>query len=229
MNQTQTQHDHPFTKLSNYPIKQVLKKLIPFYKMVSGYIITLIILTLLSTIVSALLPLSSKILIDYIVGNSSVATISKTLSSYGIAIELSWLQYLFKTIRGFITLLSIITIIHLIVSVARQICVFNLRQRFTAKVNHSLFSVITHYNMLFVKKFPSGYLTSRIFQNSNSVEQLISHVIPNIITQLLKFTFGRYILFQLSTKMTLICLAVTPFYVILNFIFYSPLKSSMNK
>lgn len=229
MKHRRAQNKHPFSELPNYSVKKIIDILLPFYRKVSWQIALLLLLSFLTILISSLIPLSSKIIIDYIVGKKSQATIGLFLSTYGIHLNEQLLHSLFKTIDGFLLLFAGTMALYTLLSVARQVCVFYLRQSLTAKISQSLFSLVTNWELMFLNKFPSGYLTSRIIQDSSSVEQLISSFIPSILSQLVRFSFGLYILFMLSAKMTWICILVAPLYVVLNFMFYKPVKKTNEK
>jgi subfamily B ATP-binding cassette protein MsbA len=73
--------------------------------------------------------------------------------------------------------------------------------------------------MSFFKRKQTGYLVSRASDDVDALQYLFSQSLPDIIASAFYLSFGIAILFMLSTKLSLIALAILPAYVFINYYF----------
>ena len=185
--------------------------------------------SLLLAVMASFIPMGSKIVIDFIIGGKLNPA---KLQEMGLSISpgmSEWIIYLFSSVNGFLYLIACFSIIFALISLIQQITIFNLRQGLTARVNQELFKKILAFPLLSHMGIPDGYLASRVFQDSNSIERFVSNTIPSLATQFLRLSFGLIILSKLSMKMTLVCLGITPVYLLINFFFYKPVRRQNQK
>ena len=220
---------HPLSELPKVSFWEILPCFNPFFKGLRRYAASSFLLSLVIAAMASLFPLGSKIVIDFILGKKLSPDLAAKLSLPGIGLTTNQINYYLTTTNGFIILFCVFGSLYALSNIIQKFCLFHLRQQLTANVTHGLFSKILTYPIDFHNRIPEGYLTSRVFQDSASLERFISVTLPNLATQTLRLIFGLFILTKISWPMTLVCLLATPFYLGINFFFYKPIRKVHQK
>jgi ABC-type bacteriocin/lantibiotic exporter with double-glycine peptidase domain len=220
---------HPLSELPKVGLWKILPYFKPFFKDLKRYAISSFLLSLIIASMASLFPLGSKIVIDFILGKKLAPDLAAKLSFPSINLTIELVRYYLTTTNGFTVLFCVFGSIYALSNIIQKFCLFHLRQQLTANVTHGLFSKILTYPIDFHNRIPEGYLTSRVFQDSASLERFISVTLPNLATQILRLIFGLFILTKISWPMTTICLLATPFYLGINFFFYKPIRKVHQK
>jgi ABC-type bacteriocin/lantibiotic exporter with double-glycine peptidase domain len=215
---------HPLSELPKVNFWEILPHFKPFFKGLKRYATSSFLLSLTIAAMASLFPLGSKIVIDFILGKKLSPDLAAKLSFPSIGLTTSQINYYLTTTNGFIVLFCIFGSLYALSNIIQKFCLFHLRQQLTANVTHGLFSKVLSYPIDFHSQIPEGYLTSRVFQDSTSLERFISVTLPNLATQILRLIFGLFILTKINWPMTMVCLIAAPFYLGINFFFYKPIR-----
>jgi ABC-type multidrug transport system fused ATPase/permease subunit len=178
-----------------------------------------LVLSLISTALSSLLPLSGKVLIDFVV-------LKKDLHGVGRYLRLLGLSDIFDPVRHAPEALTFVVLAVLVVGAAAGITgiiqkylAVRFQQEVTFNVQTTLFDHLLRFPVPFFKKQRTGYLMSRVSDDIYVLQLLFSESITQVFSRAFYFIFGIMIVFALSVKLSLILVAVLPIYLLINYFF----------
>ena len=166
---------------------------------------------------SALMPLGSKILVDFIILKEGFQKVESFL-------QLFHLERLIEPVRYFLGSLNLIIFTVLVMSIiigtarlAQRYVTFKFQQESIFNLHTTLFDHLLRFPMTFFKKKQTGYLMSRVYSDVDNIQYLFSQSFPQITSTLFYLSFGIIILFSLNIKLSLILVCIIPFYLLLNY------------
>lgn len=178
----------------------------------------------MQTIASSLTPLAGKVFFDYVLPRQAPGFL--VLSSEFPALKwlFSAIGHVTTNVKGFAVFAFIFTVALGILQVSRQLAGFFLQNRMTAQINTDLFDKIIHASLQKQQSYARGYLNARIMADSGAFEMLARTLLPSLANNVMRFTFGLAILSSINLKMTLICLATAPVYLLTNWLFAAKVR-----
>lgn len=176
-------------------------------------------LTILSTGLSSLLPLSSKILIDFIIMKEGFQKVGNLLTSLDLASLIPYARHFLESINLVVLSILIIGVTIGIIGLIQKYLMVRFQQELTFNLQTTLFDHILRFPMSFFKRKQTGYLVSRVSDDVDALQHLFSQSFPDIIASVFYLSFGIAILFMLSAKLSLIALGILPAYVFINYYF----------
>ena len=166
---------------------------------------------------SALMPLGSKILVDFIILKEGFQKVESFL-------QLFHLERLIEPVRYFLGSLNLIIFTVLVMSIiigtarlAQRYVTFKFQQESIFNLHTTLFDHLLRFPMMFFKKKQTGYLMSRVYSDVDNIQYLFSQSFPQITSTVLYLSFGIIILLSLNIKLSLILVCIIPFYILLNY------------
>ncbi|MCP3773801.1 ABC transporter ATP-binding protein/permease [Paenibacillus sp. MZ04-78.2] len=102
-----------------------------------------------------------------------------------------------------------------------QTIIFNIRQQ--------LFQHLSRMSMSYFDRNPVGRIVVRVTQDTESLNQLYSQVVVNLIKDVIVLIGIVVIMLQLSAKLALLSFAVLPFLAVLTFWYRSVIRDAMRK
>jgi ABC-type multidrug transport system fused ATPase/permease subunit len=173
--------------------------------------------TVLTSLMSSITPLSSKILIDFVIMKDQSGELQQLLQSFHLSFLTAPLTYLFSSLN----LLVVAGIIFGVVSGALRLLQGIVNFRFTNELSFNvqteLFDRVLRYPLAFLKKKQVGYLMSRITGDVHAVPSFFSQFSGQLLSSFFQPFFSFFILFQMNRELTLILLAIIPLNVLLNY------------
>jgi subfamily B ATP-binding cassette protein MsbA len=176
-------------------------------------------LTILSTGLSSLLPLSSKVLIDFIIMKEGFQRVESLLTSLHLEALIPYAQHFLESINLVILAILVIGIAIGIIGLIQRYLMVRFQQELTFNLQTTLFDHILRFPMSFFKRKQTGYLVSRASDDVDALQHLFSQSLPDTLSSVLYLSFGIAILFMLSAKLSLIALGILPVYVFINYYF----------
>ena len=171
----------------------------PYWKRVAHLAFWVTLLALLRLPV----PLATKYLIDDILPSGNL----RTLNLLGLVLLGYYLvNQVVHVVKGF-----------LLVGLKEKVT-----YRLQLDVLHRLLGLSTAYH----QRHQSGYLTSRLVSDTRKVEGLISQGAFELLLDILTFLFGLGVMAFFHLKLTLLCVALLPFYLVSVVVFGRRLKES---
>ena len=173
-------------------------------------------LTVLLVGLKTLLPLSSKIFIDYIVldkgpdaGAGIFAPLASVFTSLGVL--LTALVFLALGIGALDSLLTYV--------MAR------FREEYTFSLRTDLFRHVIHFPYSYFRSHQTGYLMSRISNDVSMLQYIFSDFAPQLLSNTLYILFSVGILFALNTRLTIIIICIIPLFIIVNVVFVKRIRA----
>jgi ABC-type multidrug transport system fused ATPase/permease subunit len=200
------------------------KYLRQFWRYMGAYLL----LSTFSTIVSSILPISSKFLIDYLTTGKEI---SEYLNSGSISEYLpiaSFNQYLERPEILF-PLLLVIFLFILIAKAAQNLFGIRLEHKINYRIHSLLFERILRFPIGYIKKKQVGYLMSRISYDTDQIEGLYSRGFARIITNGFYLITGFVILWQLNRNITVVLFCLLPLQGIVTYFFSGQTRNIASK
>ena len=164
-------------------------------------------ITILVTAISSILPLSSKILIDFVILGEGFQRIETVLRAWHLAALIGPVRYLFGSLNLIILSSLVLGLGAGLLEVFQGLISFKVQQEVILNIQASLFDRILRFPMSILKKSQVGYLMSRVTNDVHMVQYAFSQGITRLITNLFYPVFIFFILFNINVRLSLILLA----------------------
>lgn len=185
-----------------------------------------LILTIITTALGSLLPLSSKVLIDFVVMKKGFQKIEHLLLSLDF-------EYLIVPIRHFLESINLLVLAILLIGITigfigiiQRYLMLRFQQELTFNLQTTLFDHLLRFPLSFFKKSQVGYLASRVSDDVEALQIFITENISQMIPKIFYLFFGIAIVFMLSVKLSIILICILPVYVLINYYFGGRLRSA---
>lgn len=179
-------------------------------------------LTLLLVGLRALVPLSGKIFLDYVVpgatGSSPVTAPTSSLLDTSLSAICSSLPALVMAICILGAAIGLLGLV-------QSYLLVRFREEYTFHLQTDLFEHVLRFPLSYFKAGQTGYLMSRISGDVGIMQYLFSQYLPQIFSSLFYVAFSVVILYALSAKLTLILIIFTPLFLLVNLIFISRIRA----
>lgn len=175
--------------------------------------------------INALLPLGSKVLIDFIIMKEGFKRVEDFLNLLHLEKFIDPARYFLSSLNLMIITALILGLIIGITGLLQRYLTFKFQQESVVNMQTTLFDHLLSFPLTFFKTKQTGYLMSRVSDDINRIQLLFSYSIPQITSSLFYLSFGIIILFTLNIKLSLILVCVIPFYVLINYFFAGRLRS----
>jgi ABC-type multidrug transport system fused ATPase/permease subunit len=185
-----------------------------------------LVLTVITSALGSLLPLGSKVLIDFVITKEGFRRLDDFLISHNLGSLLPHLKNLLGSVNLVVLMIFAIGLCAGLTGLVRRYLVFRFQQEFIFSLQKTLFDYLLRFPVSFFKKKQTGYLMSRVSDDLHTFQILFSESVAEIAARLLYFLFGLAIVSVLSLKLTLILLGVLPVYAFINYFFANRLRSS---
>ncbi len=183
-------------------------------------------LTIITSALGSVLPLSSKVLIDFVITKEGFRTLDDFLMSHNLGSLIPHLNNLLGSVNLVVLMIFAIGLCAGLTGLVRRYLVFRFQQEFTFTLQKALFDRLLRFPVSFFKKKQTGYVMSRVSDDLHALQILFSESLAEIAARLLYFLFGLAIVSVLSINLTLILLGVLPVYAFINYFFAKRLRSS---
>lgn len=187
--------------------------------------LTSLLLTAISTALSSLLPLSVKLLIDFIVLKKPVQEIGVFLTDHHLGIFADPVMQLAASLRLMIITILIVSVVIGIIGIIEKVITIRFQQRLTFSLQTSLFSHVLRYPLSIIKQKQVGYLMSRVSDDVGMIQFCFSFLVPQLATNFFYSLFGFIILFSLDRTVGGVLLFLVPVLVVLNYGFSSRIRA----
>ena len=177
---------------------------------------------LLSGIITALLtvlPLGSKVLIDFVIEKKGFERVESLLSFLGLHTAFPAVKTALSDLNFIIYAMAAAGLLIGAISLLQRYLTVRVQQEITYNLQTGLFERILRFPFSFFRREQSGYLLSRITEDVNSLQLLFTENITYIVTRSLTLIFGTVILLGLNRRIALIIILALPFYFLLNIFF----------
>ncbi len=189
-----------------------------------------LVLTIIITGLGSLLPLSIKVLIDFIIMKKGFQKVENLLKSLNLESIIPMTRHFLESVNLVVFSILIIGIAIGLIGIIQRYLMFRFQQELTFNLQTTLFNHLLRFPMSFFKKTQTGYLMSRVSDDVDSLQYLYSQSLSQIVRNMFYLFFGITILFTLSVKLSLISISILPVYVFINYYFAGRIRSvSLNE
>ena len=178
-----------------------------------------ILLVMITTAISSLLPLTSKIFIDFVVMKTGYDGITSVLNSLGLGGYTPAVIRDLGSIEIILAAMIIAGLVYGVLNILQEYLSARYLQEVTFNLQRSLFDHVLRFPMAFIKNKQVGYLMSRVSDDVNMMQFLFSDAVTQIISSMLYLTFVVLILFSLNARLAIFIVIVIPVYFVVRFLF----------
>ena len=182
-------------------------------------------LMLINSGLSALLPLSGKVLIDFVILKKGFSKFEGVLQFIHMDVLIEPFKYLFGSLHLMIVAALFMGVFVGLNGMVTKFLLFRFQQESIFNLQTTLFSHLLSFPMTYFRSKQTGYLMSRVYSDIGNIQLLFSFSIPQIGSSIFYLFFGMVILFTLNVKLALILVLTIPFYVFLNYFFGDRLRA----
>ena len=185
-----------------------------------------ILLGIVTTMLASLLPLSTKILIDFVIMKKGFVRLKEILSSLSLEQYYPAVKTQLESLTFLLTAIVVLALVTGTMGILQRYLSVRFQQHLTYNLQLSLFEHVLRFPLSFFRKTPSGYLTSRVSDDVDALQHLFLDNMVQILTKLVYLCSGFVILFSLSPRLTLLLITVLPLYFIISYIFGARIRSA---
>ena len=178
---------------------EMFKKLMVYLKPHRKLFITSLILMTLVVLVDLVPPLFMGLVLDYI----------------GSATEISDLNIVFILLGGFLIVLAIAILLNYIQSMILQV----IGQKIIQEIRVETFSHIVNWSPEQLNREPVGKMVTRVMNDSESISQLFTSTVINLIRSFIMMFIIVIVLFVINVKLALITMITIPFIAVVSYFF----------
>lgn len=188
-------------------------------------------LTVFIAAVKSVMPLSTKVLIDFVFRQDSGARagVAGLLASLGLGAYTADVLRLLSSIDVVVLGLLAIGIVYGMLQIAQGYLMMRYQQELTFNLQRGLFDRVLRYPLSFFKDRQTGYLVSRVSNDVNMLQYFFSTFFTQTLSNALYVLFSLGILLTLNRTLVLIILGTVPVYLFLNYFFSSRVRAMSNQ
>lgn len=189
----------------------------PFFKPYVVVIAVILILTALKSLFTALIPYSSKILIDTVFGDIPVQ-IPETLTGPFSTLVNQVVTFMGSSLSSFILVVIFVGLTIGILDIIRTFLTIQVREGFVVNLRTALYSHVLFVPIRFFRSERTGSIISRVSSDTAQLQGMVLTQFPLITSSIftLFFTLGAMIF--ISPYLTLVFIAIIPFLAGINYL-----------
>ncbi len=176
-----------------------------------------LILSFFLSLFSTALPLSSKLLIDYIFMGESIEPIIDTLNIHHLSILIPVVDLTLRSLPALLIVLVFIEVIKYFITNEYSLINYRINTEYNYRVKMAVFSRVLRYPISYFRSTRSGYLLARISSDTASLNTISSTFLQGIISSGTSLVVTFLILTSLSFPLTLLVLFSVPLTVIISY------------
>ena len=182
-------------------------------------------LTVVSTALGSLLPLSSKVFIDFIIMKKGLQDVEAFLRSHNLDLVVTPITHLLGSLNLMVVAILIIGMVIGLIGIIERILTLKFQQEITFNTQTALFDHVLRFPLSFLKEKQVGYLMSRVSGDVSLLRFFFSNAIPQLATNTFYCIFGFIILFTLNNALSFALLALLPVLLFINYFFAARVRT----
>ncbi|MEI7825670.1 MAG: ABC transporter ATP-binding protein [Chlorobiaceae bacterium] len=180
-----------------------------------------LLLTVLSTALGSVLPLSVKVVVDCIIMKKGVTGIGVFFSSHHLAFLAGPAMHLAGSLNVMVITILIVGALIGLIGVIEKLISQRFQQEITFNAQTTLFEHVLRFPLSIIKEKQVGYLMSRVSGDVGMLQFFFSRALPQLMTNVFYCLFGFMILFALDRTIFLVLLWILPALFVVNYFFAS--------
>jgi subfamily B ATP-binding cassette protein MsbA len=188
-----------------------------------------ILMLMVTTAITAILPLSSKIFIDYVIQNTGYTGLENFLGAMGLGAYAPTVISDLSSINFLVLLMIIVGLVNVVLNIMGNYLSSIYEQEMAFNLQVSLFDHVLRFPLSFIKNKQTGYLMSRVSDDVSMMQYLFSDALTQIISNTFYIIFGVAILISLNYWLALLITVVLPVYLIIRYMFSGRIRAMSHK
>lgn len=184
-----------------------------------------LILVMVTTGISALLPLTSKVFIDFVILKTGYGGLESILRIFGLGAYASSLINDLGSVYFVVGCMVAAGLIYGLLHILEGYLTSVYQQELTFNLQTSLFDHVLRFPMSFIKNKQTGYLMSRVSDDVNMMQYLFSDAVTQLLSSAFYVVFAVAILLSLNAGLAIITALVIPVYLVIRYIFSSRIRA----
>ncbi len=184
-----------------------------------------LLMVMATTGISALLPLTSKVFIDFVIMKTGYGGVESILSALGLSAHAPALIDSLGSVYFVVGCMVAAGLVYGILHIAQGYLTSVYQQELTFNVQTSLFDHVLRFPMAFIKNRQTGYLMSRVSDDVNMMQYLFSDAITQLISNAFYVIFGVAILLTLNSRLAIVTALVIPVYLVIRYFFSGRIRA----
>ena len=186
-------------------------------------------MVMITTAINALMPLSSKIFIDYVIDNTGYSGLENFLGSIGLGAYSHTVISDLSSINFLVMILIIVGVINIVLTIMGNYLSSIYEQEMAFNLQVSLFDHVLRFPMSYIKNKQTGYLMSRVSDDVSMMQYLFSDALTQIISNTFYIIFGVAILLSLNAGLAVIITCVLPVYLVVRYLFSGKIRAMSHR
>jgi subfamily B ATP-binding cassette protein MsbA len=178
-----------------------------------------VVLAVIGTALGSLVPLGTKVLIDFVVMEKSAPRVVRLLEALDLAAHVPVVTEALRNINVLLLVMLLAGGIIGVVQVTQRILNLRFEQEMVFNLQRALFDRMLRFPLSFFRKGQTGYLVSRVSDDVDVLHYFFTQSGLQVITSTFYLVFGMTILFALSVKLAVIATALLPAYILISHYF----------
>jgi subfamily B ATP-binding cassette protein MsbA len=180
---------------------------------------------MLTTAIKALLPLTGKVFIDFVIMDTGYGDIEGLLSPLGLGGLAPEILRLAGSVEFLAIGLVAAAIAYGLMASVEAYLTAAYQQQLTYNLQTSLFDHVLRFPMSFVKDKQTGYLMSRVSDDVNLLQYLFSDAVAQIMSSAFYIIFGVALLMTLNARLAALIAVTIPAYLVVRTLFSSRIRA----
>lgn len=174
-----------------------------------------LLLVMLTTAIRAMLPLTSKVFIDFVILKTGYGGLESLLSRAGFGAYSGEVIRLSGSIEVVVATMIAASLAYGLLYITGEYLTAVYQQRLTFNLQTSLFDHVLRFPMGYVKNKQTGYLMSRVSDDVNLLQYLFSDAVAQILSSAFYIVFGLIILLSMNVWLAATIAVVIPVYLVI--------------
>jgi ABC-type multidrug transport system fused ATPase/permease subunit len=181
--------------------------------------LTSLLLTAVSTALSSLLPLSVKLLIDFIVLKRPLQDIGAFFAVRHLGFLAEPAMLLAGSLNIMVVAIVAASLLIGIIGIFEKLMTLRFQQEITFSLQTSLFGHVLRFPLSIIKQKQAGYLMSRVSDDVEVMQYLFSSLVPQMVNGIFYSIFGCMVLYSLDSIVASVLFLLLPVLFAINYFF----------
>jgi ABC-type multidrug transport system fused ATPase/permease subunit len=184
-----------------------------------------IILAIAIACLNAIMPLSGKVFIDFVIMKNGFEGLTNVLSFLGIGSFAPTAISLLSSIEFVVPALLVLGITFGLARIVQGYLMTRYQQELTFNLETALFDRVLRFPLSFFKNKQTGYLVSRVSGDVDTLQYFFSNFVIQTTSNVFYVIFGILILLALNIKLVIVILCAIPIYLLINYFFSGRIRA----
>jgi subfamily B ATP-binding cassette protein MsbA len=184
-----------------------------------------LLLVMITTAMRAVLPLISKVFIDFVILRTGYGGITSLLGTFGLAAYVPDIIRLLGSLDMVVIGLIVAGVLYGLLYGIQGYLTAVYQLELTFNLQTSLFDHVLRFPLSFIKSKQTGYLMSRVADDVSMLQYMFSDALTQVISSAFYIVFGLAILMSLNVWLAGLIMLAIPAYVVIRFLFSTRIRA----